>query len=186
MFLVVASEEDIECLVPDGLDIELFIVVSNGALLFDCESLAILCNLLGIYGDLSVSILGAFDRVSVNPLVGNLPDIASGGRVRLSVESNGMDLRAVPIILANGGSYTGKAVGRGEVDDHLALLLIVGGFLAVQLPDAQKRFVLGHQSGAERDDGHKHCRGSPGHRFSPPRNFGAPQGRTPATFMRTR
>src|SRR5262245_31148027 len=83
-----------------SLDAKFLVVDSRDApRLRDGQRLAVLRDLLRIDGDSSVSIVGSFDRVRIDQLIRDLPHIASGGRVGLSVERDRMDFAARRLVL---------------------------------------------------------------------------------------
>src|SRR6185437_13649728 len=112
------------------LDVELLLVDSSGGRLFNGKRLAVLRDLFGIDGDFSGAVLRSFDGVCVDSLVRNLARIASRGLVRLAIENHRMNLGARFILAVDGGAYARITVRRGQVDDHLASLLIIRRLVA--------------------------------------------------------
>src|SRR6476620_809469 len=144
------------------LDAEFLIVDSrDAARLHDGQRLAVLRDLLRIDGDSSVSIVGSFNRVRIDQFVRDLPRVAPGGGVRLSVERHRVDFGARRLVFPWDGRPRADetASGRRHVDNHLALLGIVHGPGQIDFPDSKKRFallVLRHETWArtERDNRH--------------------------------
>ena len=108
-----------------------------------------------------VSIVGSFNRVRIDQFVRDLPRVAPGGGVRLSVERHRVDFGARRLVLLCDGRPRADetASGRRHVDNHLALLGIVHGLGQIDFPDSKKRFallVLRHETWArsERDNRH--------------------------------